>query len=1491
MADDLNVTNPSPNQILVYDSVEQAFVNVNPSLSLFGNTTFVTGGMSLGAGDGEHVFNNTVSNTMRFRRIRGQNGIDVGGSGSYIDISFDGDAQTLGGLSKNEFLEKSKNLSDVDSATARGNLNVYSASDTDSKYLFANQTNVPDADATYDLGANGLRYADIYAVTFHGRATEAIIAQTLEQNGARDKQVLTWIDGEGWVPRDSASSLLSGLGDVVLDNLTHESILLYNGIRDKWEAAPLSTIGSHGGGDGDGDGGSAGTIIDAENVGNGIGTYYARFGGNIQFRSISEGDNITVETNFNNEEIKISADVPQDTDELPEGNNNKYFTTQRVRDAMSTISIQDLGKMENGSPTDGQAPVWDGTQWEYVDVATNLNTTDDLMEGTTNLYYTQDRAFTDISEFLIDSNNGIYLNDLRDVDATTSNGTFLYSDGSKWINHSIVMDDISNVSLTGLSDGSALVYNASTEQFEVGVFPKNLIDLEETSDSLHFTQSSFDNFFGGKTTNDLSETSQNRFLNKTNLINQLQLVSIDELSDVDIGGISDSNVLVWDSSQSSFVPADSSSLNVTVNMGVKDLNDVDEGSVLGAQDGQVLMYNDTNSQFEVSDISQTISDLTDVNSGLIEDGQVLAYRSGMYEPSKLLPYDDTNTPSDGSILQYNTSLSAFEVVDGGNVGVENMSDLLDVTITSISGNDLITYDDALSVYVNKSVSDVVDIFQIGNVNTSGITEGQGLVYDGSQFINKDILPYDLDGVTNNQILQYDGLTSQFKNVDLFGAIGINIGTGAINEVLKYDVSSETFTNQTLEFNDISNISDSGSDDQSINALLWNQGTGEYEVVNLEDTLSLETLSDVDVIEKSKGSVVRYNDTNGRYEIDKPNVLESGDINSLDIADGDSLVWNAQDNEFVTGKQSLTLGELSDVTENIPNIGDAVVWNGGEYALYATSLSYTEIVKSSNPIDFWNFNDDMLGYIDKTELTPSSSYDYYKGVGVFGSDALSSGTSYDTSTLPTPKSIAGELITLENTEAGTLSLDFWYQPSTNINYGDGSVTYEIASLTLSTENVVGASIKVALMALEDDSTSIHEIVFFKNGTRRKGFTVDIPQGKLNHVAIDYTKSGASTDIGVYVDTVRVIDDTVTAAIDNDSQYNLSINLLTELGTGSEPYIIDKLCVYDNVQTLETIQRKFTNVTGNGNTSSGSGSTGSIGDNSDVTISGLSIGDTLIYNGSEFINQQPSSVSVSLNDVTDVGLSVPSSGEVLKYTGSQWVNEKLDYSELDGTPVHITSLSGLSDVDENMVPVDGNILQYNESEGVFEAVTFSGVDSLVDLIDVDETVTPTDNQVLTYNASKSKYEPRDAAAPTQGSSVKEFSASDNQATFSVSHEGEALVFANGFLLPSSEVDLLSDENSITLNTPRALNDNIRVMVIYDQSTGTPTNLEASTVNALADEVTMTSGQTAITFEHSGMVMVYANGILLPTSEVDTSDTTQITLNTARNNGDIIRIVDFV
>lgn len=97
-------------------------------------------------------------------------------------------------------------------------------------------------------------------------------------------------------------------------------------------------------------------------------------------------------------------------------------------------------------------------------------------------------------------------------------------------------------------------------------------------------------------------------------------------------------------------------------------------------------------------------------------------------------------------------------------------------------------------------------------------------------------------------------------------------------------------------------------------------------------------------------------------------------------------------------------------------------------------------------------------------------------------------------------------------------------------------------------------------------------------------------------------------------------------------------------------------------------------------------------SDVTISSPSSGQVLTYDGSKWINANPSSSVGSLNDLSDVSLSSPSSGNVLKYNGNEWTEGSVDWNELTNVPStfppssHTHTVSDISDIASNYAKTD-------------------------------------------------------------------------------------------------------------------------------------------------------------------------------------------------------------
>ena len=362
-----------------------------------------------------------------------------------------------------------------------------------------------------------------------------------------------------------------------------------------------------------------------------------------------------------------------DTDALSEGSTNLYFTNARA-DARATLritaaSIGDLSDVDitTSAPTNGQVLIWNSSNSEFEPgtitgyATSDFNTdfaskdTDDLSEGTTNLYYTTARANTDF--------------DTRLATKTTTNlteGTNLYyTDARADARISAAsIDDLSDVNLTtSPTSNQTLVWDAGNSEFIAG-------------DS--FSQSDFDTAFA--------------------------LKSVDDLSDVDITTAAPTagQALIWDNANSKFIPGDSfSQSDFDTAFAAKNIGGLNDVNTTGVANGEILKYVSASSEFQTSLITNSMLDPTNVFADqFTANGSTAAFTLSSDPGSKNaiqvfvdgVPQLASNytvvgttltlggTPTNGQIVEvrgYGTALPVGTVADASITGVK----LQDSTIT------------------------------------------------------------------------------------------------------------------------------------------------------------------------------------------------------------------------------------------------------------------------------------------------------------------------------------------------------------------------------------------------------------------------------------------------------------------------------------------------------------------------------------------------------------------------------------------------------------------------------------------------------------------------------------------------------------------------------------------------------------------------------------------------------------------------------------------
>lgn len=183
---------------------------------------------------------------------------------------------------------------------------------------------------------------------------------------------------------------------------------------------------------------------------------------------IQGGNNISLSYDSGTDTLTISSSgtdlSASTTDDLTEGSTNLYYTDERVQDAVNSLLVGGSNiTLSYDDATDSLTIDSTGT-----DLSTS--TTDDLSEGSSNLYYTTSRFNSDFDSYL--QNNGI----------TVQGGT--------------------NVSVNYDSNNNTLTISSDLSTTD---------ELTEGSTNQFYTQSRFDSDFSSKDTDDLSEGSSNLY--------------------------------------------------------------------------------------------------------------------------------------------------------------------------------------------------------------------------------------------------------------------------------------------------------------------------------------------------------------------------------------------------------------------------------------------------------------------------------------------------------------------------------------------------------------------------------------------------------------------------------------------------------------------------------------------------------------------------------------------------------------------------------------------------------------------------------------------------------------------------------------------------------------------------------------------------------------------------------------------------------------------
>lgn len=199
----------------------------------------------------------------------------------------------------------------------------------------------------------------------------------------------------------------------------------------------------------------------------------------------------------------LLAGLEQTTDDITEGSTNVYFTNARVQSALGTLSIDDLSDIDLTGVSTNRALIWTGSQFEPQDIVNSVN------GQTGNPVLDTD----DISE----GANLYFTNERADdrVAALIQNGTgisWAYNDGAGTLVPTI---SLSPFSTTDLSEGTNLYFTNERVDDRVAALIQNGTGITWTYNDGADTLTPA---IGGLTTSEFASANISQWTNDANYI-------------------------------------------------------------------------------------------------------------------------------------------------------------------------------------------------------------------------------------------------------------------------------------------------------------------------------------------------------------------------------------------------------------------------------------------------------------------------------------------------------------------------------------------------------------------------------------------------------------------------------------------------------------------------------------------------------------------------------------------------------------------------------------------------------------------------------------------------------------------------------------------------------------------------------------------------------------------------------------------------------------
>ena len=481
-----------------------------------------------------------------------------------------------------------------------------------------------------------------------------------------------------------------------------------------------------------------------------------------------------------------------------------------------------------------------------------------------------------------------------------------------------------------------------------------------------------------------------------------QGINLSYLSDVDVTGATDGSFLNYDGNSWSFKSlafGDLSGINIVGDSAGKylyhdgsdwtaqtirlqDLSDVDAG--LG--EGKILIGKSGGQRYEYTDFK--LEELLDINAENKQVGYVLAWNGAKWQPvsnkvESLYEFSEINVSNepDGKYLYYDGS----QWVDRAIELVTSVEELTNVTVANISDADILKYSSDTGNWMNAKIdlnelesvaldftgqsltnptkkflafsdskwrNTTIGIDEMDNVNVSGVSSGQALVYNGSEWVPQT---FNLGHMSNVSLAKRaDG--SNIENGDLLQYVDGEWKPSLLQLQSMPDVSTNNIgANRILEMNSIGSgfMYVDYKMDQLEDVDISNDATGKYLYYDgdkwidqsINFVTSMAELSDVSLSGTSDGDFLRYDSEEGRWV--NEGIIDINDLPSVELDfTGQSYVNPTK--KFLVYSNSkwrnttIDISEITGLSLNSAVTGNVLKYNGSTWVPGTTVAAFNQL---------------------------------------------------------------------------------------------------------------------------------------------------------------------------------------------------------------------------------------------------------------------------------------------------------------------------------------------------------------------------------------------------------------------------------------------------------------------------------------------------------------------------------------------------------------------